>query len=84
MKCPKCEKEMIYQPSSFRWWCRFCQTYHKPVVALALVLALSGCSQLAGNTPSLQYCDSVSYVREGNRIELTASCQAPIGSSLLH
>lgn len=53
-------------------------------ILVGAAIVLSGCSQLAGNTPSLQYCSEVHYNRTGNQIEVQAKCQAPIGSSLLH
>ena len=54
----------------------------KALLIIALV-ALQGCAQLAGVTPSLQYCDEVDYQRKDATITLKAKCRAPIGSSLL-
>lgn len=51
MKCPKCDKPMIWQPSSYQFWCRWCQAYHKPVAAAALALVLAGCNALGGIPP---------------------------------
>ena len=50
------------------------------IILLACV-AGSGCATVAANTPSLQYCDKVSYQRAGNLVTLTAECQLPIGSN---
>lgn len=46
------------------------------------VVLLTGCAQLFGSLPSLQYCSEVSYERNGNQIKLEARCQAPIGGGL--
>lgn len=46
-------------------------------------LFLSGCTQLAGMAPSLQHCDRVSYLREGNKVTISADCSVPIGGSPL-
>lgn len=40
--------------------------------------ALSGCSAL----PSMQYCDQVSYTRNGTHIIVHAECTAPVGGGL--
>lgn len=52
------------------------------LIAIAL-LALSGCAALVGNLPTMQYCDKVTYVRNGNQIKMTAECAAPIGGGSL-
>lgn len=57
----------------------------KRILFLAAVAALAGCvpltQQIAGDTPSLQYCSHVEYVRNGAEIKVLAVCQAPIGGS---
>jgi len=52
-------------------------------VLLLLVCAAGagGCSIVAGNLPSMQHCQEVTYVRSGNLIDLRAKCSAPIGTS---
>lgn len=48
-------------------------------IHLALVcLLLSACSAL----PSMQYCDDVSYIRNGNEIHVEATCRAPVGGGV--
>ena len=50
-------------------------------LAILAVLALSGCANIAGNLPTMQYCSDVTYVRKGNMIDIKATCAAPIGQS---
>lgn len=45
---------------------------------IAAYVMLSGCSSL----PSMKYCDSVSYIREGSAIHIEADCHAPVGGSI--
>lgn len=52
----------------------------KTMYAILLSTTMSGCAFLAGNAPSMQYCDKVVYARDGNKIAIQASCTAPIGS----
>lgn len=52
-------------------------------LALILVLSLiTGCTGLVGYAPSvfpsLEYCDSVVYVRKGNQVDVQAQCRAPV------
>jgi hypothetical protein len=47
-----------------------------------VLLVLPGCSQISAAIPSLQHCDRVSYLREGNQIDIQAKCSAPIGGSV--
>ena len=54
----------------------------KYLIAIALI-ALSGCAALLGSLPTMQYCDKVTYTRDGNRIKMTAECAAPIGGGSL-
>ena len=44
-------------------------------VLVLFVILLAGCSAL----PTLKYCEKVEYVRDGNKIHLTAECMAPVG-----
>jgi hypothetical protein len=53
------------------------------LAALLLLTLFAGCAQFAGSVPSLQHCDKVSYVRDGNRVSITAQCSAPIGGGAL-
>lgn len=52
------------------------------ILIMTLAVLLSGCAQLAQITPSLQYCDRVEYLRQGNQITLKAECAAPIGGGV--
>lgn len=54
----------------------------KTLIALSLAAALSGCSALVANAPTMQYCSKVNYVRDGNKITVSAECAAPIGGSI--
>ncbi len=45
------------------------------LAALAAAL-LAGCAAV----PTLQHCQHVEYVREGNKIKIVAECTAPVGS----
>ncbi len=49
----------------------------------AIVLLLSGCAEILGNSPTFQYCDSVQYIRKGNMVDITAHCALPIGGGTL-
>lgn len=49
----------------------------KLLVAVSLVATISGCA-LAQQLPSMQYCEKVSYERDGNKINIKAQCSAPI------
>ena len=55
----------------------------KKSIAMILALCLSGCAALVGNTPTMQYCSKVVYVRDGNKIQVSAECAAPIGGGSL-
>jgi len=46
---------------------------------ILIVLLLSGCSTIAGNLPTVQYCDKVIYERNGIDIKASMECKAPIG-----
>lgn len=56
-------------------------------LTLVVIACLAGCTtvaeQVAGNTPSLQYCSEVNYERKGADFTVTAKCQLPIGGSAL-
>lgn len=43
-----------------------------------IALLLSGCSVM----PSMQYCDSVWYSREGSKVHVEMDCLAPMGSAI--
>lgn len=45
---------------------------------LLSAMLLVGCSAL----PSMKYCEHVEYVRDGNKIKLTAECMAPVGGAV--
>lgn len=45
---------------------------------LVILVLLAGCSAL----PSMQYCDQVSYTRNGSEIHVQATCRAPVGAGL--
>lgn len=47
------------------------------------LIALAGCAALLGNTPSVEYCNDVTYTRHGNQVNITAVCSLPIGGGLL-
>jgi hypothetical protein len=58
----------------------------KTVLLLLASLALSGCTAMsalglgpADLVPSLRYCDSVQYVRNGTSMEVHAQCKVPAG-----
>lgn len=55
-------------------------------LAIAGMLLMTGCAQLAGVTPSFEYCSEVKVVsdRVGNNIDLNikAKCALPIGGKL--
>ena len=53
----------------------------KPIIAI-LALLCAGCSTIAGNLPTLEHCDTVSYTRKGNQIDVVAHCSAPIGGGV--
>lgn len=55
----------------------------KTIIIAIVILQLSGCAALLGNLPTVQYCDKVMYVRNGNAIKITADCTAPIGGGSL-
>lgn len=48
---------------------------------ILVVLLLSGCSTIAGNLPTVQYCDKVVYERNGVDIKASMECKAPISDS---
>lgn len=45
---------------------------------VAVYVLLTGCSSL----PSMQSCERVEYIRDGNRIHIEADCHAPVGGTL--
>lgn len=47
------------------------------------LLLISGCTTVAGNIPTFEYCEHVEYVRDGNAITVSAKCHAPIGGPAL-
>lgn len=47
-------------------------------VSVLLLVLLSGCSVM----PSMQYCDSVWYSREGSKVHVEMDCLAPMGSAI--
>jgi hypothetical protein len=56
------------------WGCIIPLTF----AAIIVVLVLTGCSAM----PSMQYCDTVWYSREGRKVHIEADCTAPMGSSI--
>jgi hypothetical protein len=48
---------------------------------LLLLLLLSGCA-VAQQTPTLQHCDYVNYVREGLSIRIEMRCTVPIAAPI--
>lgn len=55
-------------------------------VLVVLVVAygsVTGCAQIAGNVPSLQYCSQVKYERTGADFTIEAKCSMPIGGGSL-
>lgn len=51
----------------------------KKIIILIAVALLAGCSSL----PSMKYCDTVEYKRDGTRVTIHAECHAPVGGSSL-
>lgn len=51
------------------------------VLCAALLFALTGCA-VVSQLPSLKYCDSVSYTREGREINITAHCFEAVESMI--
>jgi hypothetical protein len=58
----------------------------KTLAAVTLAALLQGCTALsaigmgpADIVPSLRYCDSVQYVRQGTAMEIHAQCKVPAG-----
>lgn len=60
-------------------------TWHmtKNLIAAALLLAATGCSTLSEYTPSLKYCEKVSYERIGAKMKINAECTVPVGAGAL-
>ena len=52
-------------------------------ILLVILLLLPGCGQLASVIPSMQHCQEVTYHRQGNAIDLSAKCTAPVGGGLV-
>ena len=52
------------------------------IAAGIVIIMLTGCSSVASVTPTLQHCETVKYSRDGDKIDFTAKCRAPIGGSL--
>jgi hypothetical protein len=42
-----------------------------------LVLLLSGCASVSDFVPSLQYCDTLQYDRQGKDFVVMARCRVP-------
>ena len=58
----------------------------KTALLLLASLALSGCTAMsalglgpADVLPSLRYCDTVQYVRQGTTMQVHAECKVPAG-----
>lgn len=49
-----------------------------PRKALLPLALLGGCAAVAGRVPTLNYCESIGYQRDGNKIHLEADCQVPM------
>lgn len=52
------------------------------IIVISLATILSGCTALVGYAPnflpSLEYCDNVVYIRDGNQVNVQAKCRAPV------
>lgn len=46
------------------------------IVIVIAAMLLGGCAAV----PTMQHCQHVEYVREGNKIKIVAECTAPVGS----
>lgn len=43
-------------------------------IILFIIFNITACS----NLPTVKYCNEITYVREGNKINITASCNLPL------
>lgn len=53
----------------------------KEILGILIAILTGGCASLVANTPSMEYCNKVTYTRFGNQISITADCQVPLGGS---
>jgi hypothetical protein len=51
----------------------------KLALSSLLLVLLGGCNTIASYVPSLEYCDKVTYSRDGNNAHIEADCHVPHG-----
>lgn len=50
------------------------------LVILLIFLSVPLLTACPGTLPTMEYCDKVTYTREGAKIVLHAECNAPVGN----